>query len=81
MRYAQQTPTTYPIYLPISKADGYLARRYKMSSVLGTVLDPAADKILMTTLVVSLTHQDLIPRKSHPAFHAPAISNDAPITL
>ncbi|PPQ78682.1 hypothetical protein CVT25_010703 [Psilocybe cyanescens] len=42
-------------------ADGYLARRYKMSSVLGTVLDPAADKILMTTLVVSLTHQDLIP--------------------
>ncbi|KAH9479345.1 Cardiolipin synthase (CMP-forming) [Psilocybe cubensis] len=41
--------------------DGYLARRYNMSSVLGTVLDPAADKILMTTLVLSLTHQDLIP--------------------
>ncbi|KAF4611233.1 hypothetical protein D9613_007078 [Agrocybe pediades] len=32
-----------------------------MSSVLGTILDPAADKILMTTLVVSLTMQDLIP--------------------
>ncbi|KAH9940728.1 uncharacterized protein BXZ73DRAFT_98557 [Epithele typhae] len=30
--------------------DGYLARRFKMQSVLGTILDPAADKILMTTL-------------------------------
>ncbi|KAF8902352.1 hypothetical protein CPB84DRAFT_1678882 [Gymnopilus junonius] len=37
------------------------SRRYKMSSVLGTILDPAADKILMTTLVVTLTMQDLIP--------------------
>ncbi|KDR80780.1 hypothetical protein GALMADRAFT_241217 [Galerina marginata CBS 339.88] len=42
-------------------ADGYLARKYNMSSVLGTILDPAADKILMTTLVVTLTMQDLIP--------------------
>jgi cardiolipin synthase (CMP-forming) len=33
-----------------------------MSSVLGTVLDPAADKLLMTTLVVTLTMQDMIPR-------------------
>ncbi|TFK29614.1 hypothetical protein FA15DRAFT_609621 [Coprinopsis marcescibilis] len=41
--------------------DGYLARRYNMSSVLGTVLDPAADKMLMTTLVVTLTMQDMLP--------------------
>ncbi|PPQ63106.1 hypothetical protein CVT24_005817 [Panaeolus cyanescens] len=41
--------------------DGYLARRYNMSSVLGTILDPAADKILMTTLTVTLTMQNLIP--------------------
>jgi cardiolipin synthase len=32
-----------------------------MSSVLGTILDPAADKVLMTTLTITLTMQDLIP--------------------
>ena len=33
-----------------------------MASVLGTILDPAADKALMTTLTVTLTMQELIPR-------------------
>ncbi|KAF8202341.1 CDP-alcohol phosphatidyltransferase-domain-containing protein [Pholiota molesta] len=42
-------------------ADGWLARQYKMSSVLGTILDPAADKTLMTTLTITLAMQDLIP--------------------
>jgi len=32
-----------------------------MSSVLGTILDPAADKALMTTLTITLTMQELIP--------------------
>jgi cardiolipin synthase len=32
-----------------------------MSSVLGTILDPAADKILMTTLTVTLAIQNLLP--------------------
>ncbi|KAI0675752.1 CDP-alcohol phosphatidyltransferase-domain-containing protein [Trametes maxima] len=41
--------------------DGYLARRFNMSSVLGTILDPAADKTLMTTLTVTLAMKDLIP--------------------
>ncbi|KAI0048724.1 hypothetical protein FA95DRAFT_1005554 [Auriscalpium vulgare] len=41
--------------------DGFLARRYNMSSVLGTILDPAADKTLMTTLVVTLTMKSLLP--------------------
>jgi cardiolipin synthase len=41
--------------------DGYLARRFNMRSVLGTILDPAADKTLMTTLVVTLTMKDLLP--------------------
>lgn len=41
--------------------DGYLARRFNMASVLGTILDPAADKALMTTLTVTLTMQELIP--------------------
>ena len=32
-----------------------------MNSVIGTILDPAADKILMTTLTVTLAIKDLIP--------------------
>jgi len=44
-----------------TKADGYLARRYNMQSVLGTILDPAADKALMTTLTVTLTMKGLLP--------------------
>ena len=32
-----------------------------MGSVLGSILDPAADKALMTTLVVTLTVRGLIP--------------------
>lgn len=43
------------------QADGWLARQYKMSSVLGTILDPAADKTLMTTLTITLAMQNLIP--------------------
>lgn len=45
----------------LPKVDGYLARKYKMQSVLGTILDPAADKALMTTLTVSLAMRDLLP--------------------
>ena len=52
-------------YVSLSmKLDGFLARQYNKSSVLGTILDPAADKILMTTLTVTLTMQELIPRRS-----------------
>jgi cardiolipin synthase len=32
-----------------------------MQSVLGTILDPAADKTLMTTLTVTLSMNRLIP--------------------
>jgi len=38
-----------------------LARKYNMGSVLGSILDPAADKALMTTLVVTLTVRGLVP--------------------
>ncbi|EPT03049.1 hypothetical protein FOMPIDRAFT_1022636 [Fomitopsis schrenkii] len=41
--------------------DGYIARRFKMTSVLGTILDPAADKTLMTTLTLTLAYKGMIP--------------------
>lgn len=44
------------------QADGFIARRYNMGSVLGSVLDPAADKTLMTTLVITLSMKGLLPR-------------------
>lgn len=33
-----------------------------MRSVLGTILDPAADKTLMTTLTVTLAMKGMLPR-------------------
>lgn len=41
--------------------DGYIARRWKQQSVLGTILDPAADKALVTTLTVTLAMSHLLP--------------------
>jgi cardiolipin synthase len=35
--------------------DGYVARRYNQKSELGTVLDPAADKLLLVSAVVVLS--------------------------
>ena len=35
--------------------DGFIARRFKQESELGTILDPIADKLLMTTAFVMLT--------------------------
>lgn len=33
-----------------------------MGTVLGSILDPAADKLLMTTMVVTLAMKDMLPR-------------------
>ncbi|KAL7008022.1 hypothetical protein EMMF5_002204 [Cystobasidiomycetes sp. EMM_F5] len=41
--------------------DGYLARRHNMGTVFGSILDPAADKFLMTTLTVALAINGLLP--------------------
>ena len=35
--------------------DGFVARRFNQSSSLGTILDPIADKLLMTTAFILLT--------------------------
>ncbi|KAF8733454.1 hypothetical protein AX14_003819 [Amanita brunnescens Koide BX004] len=54
--------TTLLVYAGLTDlADGYLARKYNMHSVLGTILDPAADKALMTTLTVTLMMQGMLP--------------------
>ncbi|KAI9034349.1 CDP-alcohol phosphatidyltransferase-domain-containing protein, partial [Hyaloraphidium curvatum] len=41
--------------------DGYIARRFNQRTMLGTVLDPLADKVLMTTLTVTLMSADRLP--------------------
>ena len=35
--------------------DGLLARKYKLESILGSILDPIADKILVTFLIIGLS--------------------------
>lgn len=41
--------------------DGYIARRWNMQSVVGSVLDPAADKLLMTVCTITLAAANHIP--------------------
>ena len=41
--------------------DGTLARLLKQRSMLGQYLDPVADKVLLSTMFLVLTHQGLIP--------------------
>ncbi len=47
--------------------DGFIARRFKQESELGTIIDPIADKLLMTTAFVMLT----IPGMTSPGRHLP----------
>jgi len=41
--------------------DGYLARRWNLKTVVGSVIDPMADKTLMTILTVTLAMKGLLP--------------------
>jgi len=41
--------------------DGYIARKYKQISVLGKFLDPLADKLIVTSVLVYLTAMDRCP--------------------
>lgn len=47
--------------------DGFIARRMKQESELGTIIDPIADKLLMTTAFIMLT----IPGLLTPGRHLP----------
>ena len=42
--------------------DGWIARNYEgQASMVGSFLDPLADKILVTTLYLTLTYVNLVP--------------------
>jgi len=45
--------------------DGFLARRFNQQSELGTIIDPIADKLLMTTAFVLLTFPNVLPDVRH----------------
>lgn len=44
--------------------DGYIARRWNQQTVVGTVIDPMADKTLMTILTVCLAVKGALPGMS-----------------
>lgn len=43
--------------------DGWIARRWKLQTVAGSVIDPMADKALMIVLTVTLAVKGAIPRE------------------
>ena len=45
--------------------DGFVARQFKQESELGTIIDPIADKLLMTTAFVMLTLPSVLPPQPH----------------
>jgi cardiolipin synthase (CMP-forming) len=42
--------------------DGWIARKWNLQTVVGSVVDPMADKLLMTILVASLAAKGDLPR-------------------
>jgi len=45
--------------------DGFFARRFKQETELGTIIDPIADKLLMTTAFVILSLPNVLPQVRH----------------
>ncbi|KAI7861724.1 CDP-alcohol phosphatidyltransferase-domain-containing protein [Spinellus fusiger] len=41
--------------------DGWIARRYNLKTVVGSIIDPAADKALMTIMTVTLAAEGIVP--------------------
>jgi cardiolipin synthase len=58
-------------------ADGFLAKRFGWQSELGAVLDPAADKLLLVTVFITLAYMKLVP----PWLMAVAVARDVIIVL
>ena len=58
-----RTAVTLFLLAGVSDAlDGQLARKLQQRTVVGQYLDPIADKLLLSTLFIVLTHEGLIPR-------------------
>jgi cardiolipin synthase len=45
--------------------DGFLARKFNQESELGTIIDPIADKLLMTVAFIMLTLPNVLPPTRH----------------
>lgn len=45
--------------------DGFVARRFNQQTSLGTIIDPIADKLLMTTAFIVLTMKGVLPDVRH----------------
>jgi len=61
--------------------DGFIARRYHLQTVVGTVIDPMADKMLMTISVACLALNGSIPGKSPSIYiSCAALSTRSPST-
>jgi CDP-diacylglycerol--glycerol-3-phosphate 3-phosphatidyltransferase len=41
--------------------DGFVARKFKLTSKLGLYLDPIADKLLVSSVLITLTYHHLVP--------------------
>jgi len=41
--------------------DGFMARRLSMTTKLGLYLDPIADKLLVSSVLITLTYENLVP--------------------
>ncbi|KAG2221903.1 hypothetical protein INT45_013239 [Circinella minor] len=41
--------------------DGYIARKYNLKTVVGSIIDPAADKALMTVMTITLAAEGVLP--------------------
>lgn len=48
--------------------DGWIARRWNLKTVVGTIIDPMADKTLMTVLTVALAMKGALPGTCLPLF-------------
>jgi cardiolipin synthase (CMP-forming) len=71
------TITLFGIAVLSDAADGFLAKRFGWQSELGAVLDPAADKLLLATVFVTLAYLKLVPAW----LMATAVARDAIIVL
>jgi cardiolipin synthase len=55
------TITLFGVAALSDAADGFLAKRFGWQSELGAVLDPAADKLLLATVFITLAYLKLVP--------------------